>query len=70
MSEDDVWLLYLIKTNSSIYYLDFCVTDVGLLRTLRALCKLSNEIVTNELAVFNNMQFVSVQLLTNITFST
>ncbi|CAF1384653.1 unnamed protein product [Adineta ricciae] len=45
-------------------------TGMGIFRVLQKICHLSIETITNELAIFNNLDFFSTEVLTNDTFYT
>ena len=67
--KDNAWLLYFSGLNSVLYTLDFRATGVRLFILLQTLCRMSNEIVKNELNVFHNTQFVSGEVLSKDTFN-
>ncbi|CAF4636096.1 unnamed protein product [Rotaria sp. Silwood1] len=68
--KDNAWLLYFRGLPDNLHALDFRVRGSRIFTTLQTLCKMSNDTVTNELVVFNNLQFVSSQVLTKNTFNT
>ncbi|CAF1351825.1 unnamed protein product [Adineta ricciae] len=67
--KDDVWLLYNANLVGIFPLNDFRTTGMGSFRILQKLCILSYETITNELNVFNNMQFFTSQVTTNDTFN-
>ncbi|CAF4440264.1 unnamed protein product [Rotaria sp. Silwood2] len=68
--KNDAWLLYFRGLSGAFYNMDFRARGSKIFSILQALCKMSNGTVTNELAVFNDLQFVSAHVLTNNTFHT
>jgi len=66
---NDAWLLYYPGQRGDFYSLDFRSMGYALFTLLQTLCIMSNETVTNELTVFNNIQFVSTQVLAKDTFN-
>ncbi|CAF1223849.1 unnamed protein product [Rotaria sp. Silwood1] len=68
--KNDGWLLYFQGLTGAFYSSDFRLRGSRIFTILQTLCKLSSETVTNELAVFNDLQFVSGQVLTKNSFDT
>ncbi|CAF4210001.1 unnamed protein product, partial [Adineta steineri] len=67
--KDDIWFLYFRGVPLPLNTLDFRVMGMGWFSLLQTLCRMSNETVTNELSVFNHMQFMSSQVVPNDLFS-
>lgn len=67
--KDDAWLLYANRQVSSLFSLDFRIVGIGLFKILQTLCQMSNEMVMNQIIVFNHTQLVSAQVLANDTFN-
>ena len=67
---DDVWMLYFnLPTNIIFSIYDFRAEGIQMFSILQTLCKMANETVMNELAVFNDTQFVTAQVLSSDTFN-
>lgn len=67
---DDTWLLYFRWSSDGVFVFDFRSIGIRFFTILQTLCKMSRETVTNELAVFNDLQFVSTRLLVMNAFKT
>ncbi|CAF1007554.1 unnamed protein product [Adineta ricciae] len=68
--KDDVWLLYNSNLVGIFLLIDFRTIGMASFRILQKLCLLSNETISNEIAVFNNLQFFTSQVLAEDTFNT
>ncbi|CAF2849745.1 unnamed protein product [Rotaria sp. Silwood2] len=66
--EDNAWLLYFRGFSGSFHTSDFRLRGLKTFTILQALCEKSNETIKNELAVFNNLQFINARVPTNNTF--
>ncbi|CAF4032239.1 unnamed protein product [Adineta steineri] len=66
--KDDAWLLYFTGHFPFLNNFDFRFMGMGWFSLLQTLCRMSNETVTNELLVFNDMQFISSQVVPNDLF--
>ncbi len=67
--KDDAWLLYNNGPFGTLFALDFRIVGIGLFTILQTLCQMSTKTVANELAVFNDTEFFSAQVLANDTFN-
>ncbi|UJR29650.1 hypothetical protein I4U23_017198 [Adineta vaga] len=67
--KDDMWLLYSMNLKGSYSGYDFRVSGISPFRILQKLCLLSNETITNELTVFNNLELFTIQVLTDEVFN-
>ncbi|CAF4106479.1 unnamed protein product [Adineta steineri] len=66
--KDNIWLLYFSRPPKDLNTFDFRLMGVGWFSLLQTLCRMSNETVINELLVFNDMQFISSQVVPNDLF--
>ncbi|CAF4201640.1 unnamed protein product [Rotaria sp. Silwood2] len=64
------WLLYFNGLVGAFYSLDFRIRGFKIFAILQTLCSMSNETITNKLAVFNDLQFVSARVVTKNAFNT
>ncbi|CAF1413027.1 unnamed protein product [Adineta ricciae] len=66
--KSDVWLLYFRRLGPVLRALDFRAVGLKLFTILQTMCQMANDIVRNELIVFNEMQFVSAYVISRDTF--
>ena len=68
--KDDVWILYFnLPANIIFSIYDFRSGGIHMFSILQTLCKMANETVMNELAVFNDTKFVTARVLSSDTFN-
>lgn len=67
--KDDVWLLYNSNLAGSFLLIDFRTIGMASFRILQKICLLSNETISNGIAVFNNLELFTSQVLAKDTFN-
>lgn len=68
--KDDMWLRYQKDTSGIFLTFDFRVSGMTFFYILQSLCKMANETLANELAIFDRTRFINAQVLPYETFQT